>query len=88
MVFALTTAWTWLANDTVSGMMLDAENGRLTWYEGIGCYCDDGAATQTVAEFLQHGVPAGMGALPEDVLAEMNRSVAAITHTSKTDSGP
>ena len=70
-------AWIWYANDTVYGLRLDLEDGRLEWYDTVGCDCDDDAIRQTIAQYRQTGAPNVIPIPPPDILAELNQALTS-----------
>jgi hypothetical protein len=74
----ITTSWMWKQEDgEIWGLTLDIDKRKLDWFDGIGCACGDSFATQTVQDFNQRGPR--YGDLPDDVLAEVQASLAAIS---------
>lgn len=76
----LTTAWVWPANGGILGLYIDTDAGRLHWFDNFECQCmdDGGFAEQTLAEFERDGIPTGVSAVPEDVLAELRTTTSAL----------
>lgn len=76
----LPNAWMWTYDGEIRGLRIHINRGLLQWHDSVECHCaDDGsAAEQTLAEYEERGVPAGLGDVPDDVLAEVNTSVAAL----------
>ena len=68
-------AWIWHTNDAVYGLRLDLADGRLEWYDTIGCDCDDNTAEQTLAQYQQTGVPNVIPIPPSDILTELNQAL-------------
>jgi hypothetical protein len=63
----------WRHNDGVQGVTINADNGRLNWYDNPGCACGDNAQEQTIEDFLKYGPLYGRP--PADVLAEMRAAL-------------
>jgi hypothetical protein len=76
----LPNAWMWTYDGEIRGLRINIDRGLLQWHDSVECHCaDDGsAAEQTLTEYVTRGVPAGLGEVPADVLAEVNASVAAL----------
>lgn len=68
-------AWIWHTNDNVYGLRLDLADGRLEWYDTIGCDCDDNTAEQTIAQYQQTGIPNVIPIPPSDILAELHQAL-------------
>lgn len=81
----LATAWMWAVHnetygDEVFGLSIDLETRTLRWFVHAGCACDfdDAYTRQSPQQFLERGVPGGVADPPEDVLAGIQRAVAAL----------
>jgi hypothetical protein len=71
----------WAVDDIVYGLSIDLETRKLRWFVNAGCLCDwdDAETSQTIAEYRARGVPGQIADPPADVVAEMDRSVAALS---------
>ncbi len=79
----MTNTWMWQpVGDEPQGLVLDPVSGKLLWYAGLGCTCGEDLhpVEQTVAEYLQRGVPGLVSEPPEDVKAEINQAITMGTH--------
>ena len=71
------TTWMWLDGYEVRGVSFDLDSGRLQWYDVVGCHCtDEEFLDQTLAAYRQEGGPAGIGLVPEDVTAEIEKAIS------------
>lgn len=77
----LPTAWMWAVDDIVHGLSIDLETRKRRWFANPGCLCDwdDAETSQTIAEYCARGVPGQIGEPLADVVAEIDRSVAALS---------
>lgn len=79
----LTTSWMWPAHHRFGmyGAYVDTGQGIVHWFDNMECQCmdDGGFAEQQVADFIQHGPPAGVTEIPPEVLAQM-RKTATVVH--------
>jgi len=60
----------------VNGAKIDVERKIVQWFDEIGCACDDSTDIQTYAQFIEQG--AMFSDAPDDVIAELSASVAAL----------
>ncbi len=71
------TAWMWATDrGGVNGAKIDVERKIVQWFDEIGCACDDSTDIQTYAQFIEQG--AMFSDAPDDVIAELSASVAAL----------
>lgn len=72
----INTSWLWVDDGEQYGLIIDADERKLSWYEGAGCACGDSFAEQTFDDFAQNG--ARYLPLPDDIAAEINQSLTAL----------
>lgn len=68
----------WTLDDEMRALNLDREQGRLAWFDQIGCHCGDSTTTQSLADFRADGPPPFIGPLPPDVAAQLAAALATI----------
>lgn len=74
-----TTAWMWLDNGEVRGLSIDVDAKELWWQSRLGCHCgDEDAYVQPLDAYRQHGAPAVVGRLPDDIDEEVRAVVAGL----------
>lgn len=75
----LATSWMWPVDDGINALRLDLDRALLRWYDAIGCACDDSTVDQPISDYLTDGVPSQMAPPPDDVSAELQQTIAALT---------
>ncbi len=78
----MTDTWMWQpSGEEAYGLVLNQVSGKLLWYIGLGCTCgeDMHPIEQTVAEYLQRGVPGLVSEPPADVKAEIEIIIGLVT---------
>jgi len=73
----LTTSWMWKDGEDLNGLQIDAEEGRLEWFDGVGCACGDSTLSQTYDQFAQKG-PAFPG-IQDEILTEVRAALAQLS---------
>jgi len=72
----ITLSWMWRVDESIHALKINTDRQRLEWFDEIGCACGDSTAEQTFAEFAARG--AALSGVPDDVLAELRDSLAAL----------
>jgi hypothetical protein len=75
----MSTAWMWLDGSDVRGLSIELEIRTLRWFDVVGCYCsDEDYIDQTPEDYRREGAPPYVGAVPADVAAEIDETLAQL----------